>query len=383
MKTQLLIFTLLILLTETIKPAPLSDQSKIYLITCTPGDELYSIFGHSAIRVEDPAQNIDLIFNYGTFDFNTPNFYLKFMNGQLDYMLSVTYYAPFVNSYSNEKRGITAHELNLSQKEKQQTWQFLLHNMQPQNRNYRYDFFFDNCATRIRDIFFNIKHIEPQQHTGACNHTFRDYLHQYLQESPWLREGIDLVLGLPADKKATDYQKAFLPDYLDTLFIATTPQSLIKESTTILSAQPEPSKTAITPLIVAIAILLIYIAITVIERQKNTTQTTPDRILFLITGLIGLVIAYLWFVTDHKVTNWNLNILWLMPTNIILAITPRSKIKTKVLRYLYRVTFLLSAIILLFGVIIPQHLPQISYPLALTLLIRLWQYTHWERPKKI
>ncbi len=378
MKLIYIIVAILILLTQTAQTAPLSQEGKIHLITCTPGDELYSIFGHSAIRVEDPAQGIDIIFNYGTFDFMTPNFYLKFMNGPLDYMLSVTSFTSFVNSYTRENRGVTAHLIDLDTLERQQVWDYLLWNAQKENRNYRYDFFFDNCATRIRDLFFKVKGYQEEPYSTPQKLSYRDHLHQYLTHSPWLSQGIDIVLGLKADTKATRYSSAFLPDHLDTLLLTTQPHSLIKNSQTIITPQPTtPQPTPITPTQAALILLALYLFITIYDTIKQRTTTTADRILFLITGLVGLLISYLWFLTDHKVTVWNLNILWAMPTYLVLKFIPRTRIKHPFWRYLTRITTISQAIVLLAGPFLPQYFPPLVYPVALTLLVRTWNYTGW------
>ena len=132
--------------------AQLSPSAQVSIITCAPGDELYSIFGHSAIRVNDSINQIDLVFNYGTFDFDTPNFYLKFMRGKLNYMLSMAPYDRFLFEYVYYKRSVWEQVLDLSEVEKNNLFQALIINAEPEHRNYHYHFFFDNCATRIRDM---------------------------------------------------------------------------------------------------------------------------------------------------------------------------------------------------------------------------------------
>jgi hypothetical protein len=154
----LTIFSILFLVTTyqaIAQKQQLSDQAVISLITADPGEELYSLFGHSAIRVKDTVNNQDLVFNYGTFNFNTPNFYMKFTRGKLLYMLSIQQFDRFKRSYEYEKRDLKEQILNLTQDQKQAIFQFLLWNYQPENRYYKYDFFFDNCATRIRDVFID------------------------------------------------------------------------------------------------------------------------------------------------------------------------------------------------------------------------------------
>lgn len=360
--------------------APLSDQSKIYHLTCSPGEELYAIFGHSAIRVQDEANGIDLVFNYGTFDFMTPNFYMKFMNGRLDYMLSVSHFGSFVSHYQADNRGVRGHLLNLTQVEKQQVWDFLNWNIQPENRFYRYDFFFDNCATRIRDLFFNVKDIQPLDFDQAGIHSYRDYLHQYLEQSPWTAQGIDLIIGLKADAAAAPYNRAFLPDYLDSLLMHPAANGLVLATDIIVPDSVLTSKAPMVgPVSAALGLLSIYLLISAVELRKRVKYVRADRLLLLVTGLCGLLMFYLWFFTDHQVTAWNFNLLWAMPTNLGLLFVLKSTAKRLWLRYWCRMTFVMSAVVFCFGYFSPQYFPTLVYPVALTLLVRLWHYCHWHQ----
>ncbi len=374
------ILLLLFLLLPSVKAMqPLSDQSKVYLLSCSPGQELYAIFGHSAIRVQDEINGIDLVFNYGTFDFMTPNFYMKFMNGRLDYMLSVSRFGSFVSHYEADNRGVRAHLLDLSDAEKQQVWDFLNWNMQPENRFYRYDFFFDNCATRIRDLFFNVKDIQPDGFNTVGTHSFRDYLHQYLEQSPWIAQGIDLIIGLKADAVASPYHRAFLPDYLDSLLMAPAAGGLVLSTETIVSdVTSEMEATSITPLAAGLGLLFIYLLITAWELRKRTKWVGADRFLLLVTGLCGLLMSYLWFFTDHSVTGWNMNLMWAMPTNLGLLFVLKASRNRLWLRWWSRFSFILAAMVFCFGYFFPQDLPTLVYPVALTLIVRLWHYANWQ-----
>ncbi len=357
---------------------PLSDDATIYHLTCTPGDDLYSIFGHSAIRVLDKTNGIDLVFNYGTFDFMTPNFYLKFMNGRLDYMLSVSRFSSFVSSYQDDQRGVTAYQLNLTKDEKQQMWTFLRWNIQPENRSYRYDFFFDNCATRIRDLYFRVKGIEAADFESGSQYSYRDYLHRYLEHSPWIAQGIDLIIGIKADAKAPAYNRAFLPDYLDSLLLHPTSKALFLAQETILpqtAVQSEPL--TVTPFMAAFFFLILYVLISFFELKTKRKLVFADRFLLLITGLCGLLIGYLWFFTDHQVTVWNFNLLWALPTNLGLLMVLKGSKNHRWIRLWSRATLVLAALVFCFGLIFIQNFPSLVYPVALTLIVRLWYYCHW------
>ena len=190
---------------------------KISLLTCDPGDELYSTFGHSAIRVVALESGQDLVFNYGTFDFNTPFFYIKFIRRTLDYQLSLTTTDNFLREYNYFKRNVREQELNLSPEQSQAIVAFLQNNYRPENRKYRYDFFFDNCATRITDMLESVlgQSLKWNYPTESDEKTFRNLIDEYVYPLPWSDLGIDLALGAVIDREATEAEKAFLPDYLE------------------------------------------------------------------------------------------------------------------------------------------------------------------------
>ncbi|MEM6805699.1 MAG: DUF4105 domain-containing protein, partial [Bacteroidota bacterium] len=199
---------------------PLSKEARISLMTCAPGNELYSAFGHSAIRVKDPKQGLDIVYGYGTFDFSDPLFLPKFIKRDLMYFLDTDKYGEFQYVYKYFKRSFDEQILDLDSIQTQRIYDFLKNNMKAENRFYLYDFFFDNCATRIRDVLYNelgpeLK-IEGKDEEGEL--TFRDILDLYLQESHWMDFGIDLALGAVVDKKATPWEQTFHPDYLAAFF---------------------------------------------------------------------------------------------------------------------------------------------------------------------
>jgi hypothetical protein len=285
----------------------LSEKAQISLLTASPGDELYSVFGHSALRVKDQEKNIDLVFNYGTFDFDTPNFYTKFVRGKLLYKLSVATMEQFIPEYNYEGRAIYEQVLNVSQTQKQELFDFLLINRLPENAYYHYDFFYDNCATRIRDLIDEILQPVWPQETDINDQslaeiksmlayeydyepelnptrTFRDMLQPFLVNMPWSAYGIDLALGLPADKVATAWDYMYLPDEMLIAFaLAQYPDgqpmvsqhNIILPKTVVLSgANP------ITPVIVGW--LLLILALITLWRQKYSLVF--DRMFFFAFG---------------------------------------------------------------------------------------------------
>ena len=213
------ILWLLILITSVGK-AQLSEQANISVLTCGPYDELYSAFGHSAFRIHDPVNNINVTCNYGTFDFNQPNFYLNFARGNNLYKLSIQDYQRFEDVYIYENRFIHEQVLNLTSEQKQKLFAYLQWNSKPENASYYYDYFYDNCSTKIRDVLLEAlgKDVIFDESHITTDYTIRELTDFYLKKLPWGDLGIDICLGLPMDKKAAPLEYMFLPDYVESAF---------------------------------------------------------------------------------------------------------------------------------------------------------------------
>ncbi len=315
----------------------LSNDAEVSILICAPGNDLYSTFGHAAIRINDPINRIDYVYNYGTFNFNTPNFYLKFVRGQLDYMMSVSQYKDFIISYMNEKRWIKEQVLDLNYQQKNEIFSFLQNNALPENKYYRYDFFYDNCATRVKDVIKDVlkdKLILPNKITEE-GQTFRDLIHIYLQGHDWERFGINLALGRPTDKIVSMEEATFLPDYLGTAFeksviiIKGKQKPLIKTSHFLYKPKNKVKKstTLILPFIVFLIVALIVIILTYFENKNKKYYIILDKTLFFIAGLTGIVILTLWFGTEHTTVVSNWNVLWAMPLFFIAAFLLKEKNK--------------------------------------------------------
>lgn len=315
----------------------LSDDAEISILSIGTGEGLYELFGHTAIRVKDNPKNLDIVYDYGKFDFETPFFYLKFTQGKLNYQIGKNRYQDVLNHYKFYNRSITAQILNLSKKEKQKLFNFLKHNYKPINRNYLYDFFYDNCATRIRDVV--VKNAEGKivfsraDSLQLNSKTFRDLLHEHVGLNSWNSFGIDLALGSVTDKTATDYEYMFLPKYIYTYFADATKkrnEKLVKKEIKVFEAKATKSSNLLfSPVVIFSLISLLIIYITYKDFKKKTRTKWLDVTLFALTGLAGLVILFLWFGTDHWATGYNYNLLWAFPLNIILILqVVKTKIKT-------------------------------------------------------
>lgn len=372
------------------KALDLSPQAQISLITVSPGEALYSMYGHSAIRVVDPALALDIVFNYGTFDFNTPNFYVKFIQGKLPYQLSMNYYDNLREGAILENRSVYEQVLQLDNAGKQRVFDFLENNYLPQNRSYFYDFFYDNCATRIRDVFkaglgdgldFNYKP-QPQPLT------FRQMVDIYQRPHPWVDFGIDLLMGLPADKIASPLQQMFLPDFLMAGFApaqVTTGQSaapgntksatkpFVAQTLPIFKATAPPAMpTAVTPVVVFWVLCGVVAVFTWMQIKNKVVSHWLDALLFGLTGLLGVVLTFLWFGTDHQTFGNNLNVLWAFPLHLPLAFMLLGRQLPPFVKYYFLFFSLVLVLIAIIWKIFPQDFHPAVLPIVIMLALRAW-----------
>lgn len=364
------------------KAQKLSDNAQISLLTCNPGTDLYSVFGHTAIRVKDYDKGIDWVYNYGTFNFKTPNFYVKFVRGQLNYQLSVNHMGDFLREYQYENRSVYEQVMDLTKAEKEEVFNFLEFNRLPENMYYLYDFFFDNCATRVRDVFQKEMTTGVQFDEEAYNPlTFRQMLKPYLEPQPWARFGINLVLGAITDREATLDESMFLPAYMKVAFdngkIGN--KSLVKSSKTLFEQQPidEDILLITRPGFVFWTVLIIVLLITFLELKKKKTYKLVDFLIFLSVGAIGLILFLLWFATDHTAVVKNWNLLWAIPTHLFIAFMVFRKSKMAFLKYYFLISGILTVSSLVFWFLIPQQFDLAFIPIIIMASLRsfkLFQY---------
>ncbi len=308
----------------------LSNSSEVSLLTCEQGEELYSIFGHSAIRIQDSINNVDRVYNYGTFDFNTPNFYLKFSRGNLDYMLSVAKLNNFLPQYFYENRGVTEQVLDLDLSQRNRLYNILNTNALLQNRSYRYDFFFDNCATRLRDVIYSSVDSLIMFDKNMMPESYRDLYGNYLKDSPWTKLGIHMLLGIKADKKSSYWNSMYLPDYLSAEISKATlidsvgnKKALVKETRVIFESTPnlQPNNyRLLSPVKVFGFLWLLILAITIFEILRGKKYYSIDYTFFGVSFIISLFLCYLWFFTFHTITKLNLNLLWASPLSLLIMV---------------------------------------------------------------
>ncbi len=301
---------------------------EVSLLTADPGTELYSSFGHSAIRLREIGPDgRDLVFNFGTFDFDTPNFYGKFATGKLNYMLSIVPYDRFIIEYDYYKRGLREQVLDLNQEQKDFLLQHLDAQYAPERRFYKYDFFYNNCATKIRDAFdIAIGDQLVWSDSVAEEKTFRNLIDEFVLPLPWADFGIDLALGAVIDRPATELEKQFLPTYMEQAFANATivengvSRPLVKQSRVLLEyPKEEAQQSLLNPLVIFWLLTLVFAALTFYGFKKGKMMKGLDVALFGTIGILGLVVAFLWFFTDHSATAWNWNILWAFPGHLVLV----------------------------------------------------------------
>ena len=327
----LLIIMLLSVLQNYAQNVVFSDSAVISLITCSPGPEVYAKFGHTGIRIKDTKKGIDVIFNYGLFNFESQDFYYKFIKGETDYQLGVNQTEFFLPEYASRNSMVWEQVLNLTPTEKRNLINLLLENYKPENRVYRYNFVFDNCATRPRDKIFEALHGYVKMQSNTDTKTFRQWIGVYTGTDTWLKFGIDLVFGIDADRTATQNESMFLPEVLMNEFqnaqignstLAT--RKLVNGDKIILvNSKNEPETRTFwlfKPFSLSILLLIIGTMLSFWDYSRKHVFKPFDTGILILTGMGGVVIAFLMLFSIHPLVKINLNILWLNPLNLILAV---------------------------------------------------------------
>lgn len=320
MKNFILVFIIICISAFRSPALTLSPAADISILTCSQGSELYSLFGHTAIRVADPQNDVDIVFNYGTFDFDTPGFYLKYAQGLLPYQLSISSYVSFIRNYQLDNRSVYSQTLCLDSLEKQKLVDLLIENYQPANRSYLYNFLFDNCTTRSRDIIQNSLNDKIEWKIKDSDKSFWNLLDECMNISPWVQWGIHSILGQPGNREATTFEYTFLPDNLmlglDSAVYKN--QRLAADTEILFQAVPEKISNPWfrNPFFVFAAGVLFLIIL--LQKFKHTALLNTITAPFLIfTGILGCLIVFLGFFTQHPITAPNWNILWANPLNLI------------------------------------------------------------------
>ncbi len=375
----------------------LSPKAEISLLTIGPGENLYDTFGHTAVHVEDTDRNLNVVFNYGYFNLEAPNFYLKFARGKLLYKLGVNPYDEFYESYVQEQRWIKAQVLNLTIAEKQAVFNFLAHNAKPENSTYLYDFFYDNCATRPLDVLRTISNNQLQLHIDnfPSGKTHRDLIHDYVPVNTWGRLGIDIALGSIIDKKVDHRYYLFLPDYMMDAFAkaeltnAGATKSLVaKTEDRFVSTDPASygHSFVLSPFLILTLLAILLIWKTYTDLKTNRRPYLLDKLILAITGIIGISLFLLWTATDHTATAWNYNLLWAFPFNFIVIFAfSKTRQKKWILPYL-KLVIILLALLLTHWIIGVQVFAIALIPILIALVFRyiyMWKMFNAQKPQEV
>ena len=347
---------------------------EISLLTCAPGTDLYSLFGHTAIRVRDQRRGMDVVYNYGTFDDSDPLFYFHFTNGIMVYSLSASTYADFMQEYEYDHRGVIAQSLNLTCDQKKNLYEALRQNTTEENRFYNYQFYADNCTTRAGKMIAS--HSQPLQ-TGNIlpnpSPSYRRMIHIYLdrQRQSWPEFGIDMLLGANLDQQPNNEQAMyFLPDYLMNGFDHTqtsTGPLVLKKETLLKFPDTKAGSVWFTPALF-FSFWIVLSALLMLKRKKTTRKALQifDITLFTLLGLIGLIMLYVWKFRVDEVCRNNINIFWALPTHVVAVFFIKKN--PSWLKYYFLITACLSAILLIGFVWWPQQMNS-AVPVLLLLII--------------
>ena len=388
-KILLLVLTVISISTFS-QPRQLSESAEIAVMTLGPFQpELYSVFGHSAIHVYDPTIDIDLVYNYGVFDFNQKNFYMNFAKGKMLYKLGLTYYEPFRDFYISQNRDVREQVLNLTQDQKQAVYEFLRNNYRPANRDYLYNYVYDNCASKIPDVLDAVLGDQLTYDSSyMTGKTIRMLMHDYLGEQPWGEWMIDIGLGAQIDKVADRKESMFLPDYVymafDMAAIDTgngqTP--LIKKTNIVYKAKPEENSSSwLTPM--NFFVILFFVGGLITHRNMKFGKRTKwlDGLLFGFAGFVGLWLVFLWAGTAH-LSKWNYDLLWAIPFHFPLVFLMRFNKYRQLSIIYFKVTGILYGLLLVTWALLPEPINMALVPFTLLLLLRAF-YIGYDLKKSI
>ena len=378
---KLYIFVLLSLfsITHNNSQVNLSVYSEISIVTAGPGEALYEKFGHAAIRGKDSVLNLDLIYNYGVFDFNQPNFLLNFADGKMYYVLARYDFKYFLSSYKKDKRWLKQQVLNLNKTEKQQLFLYLENNARIENATYPYDPFFNNCASKLKDITTVIlkENVVLNSEKIKDKSTLRELMNQEITWNTWGNFGINLITGRILDQERNQLEYTYLPDYLfktikhgkikrDHNII-----NLVKREDVLLDFDEISNNTKLFNPLAFFTLLLLIVALITIKDIKNQKRTKwLDFIIFFFTGIVGLILTYFWFFSSHKTAPNNYNVLWAFLPNLIVAFIVTKAIAKKWLQKYLIIILICLTIIPILWICELQIFPITAIPILLLLGIR-------------
>ncbi|MGB3618886.1 MAG: DUF4105 domain-containing protein [Catalinimonas sp.] len=374
----------------------LSYAAEVSLITCGPGEALFEAFGHTALRVRDPQRGLDEVYNYGLFDFDQPNFYLNFAKGYLLYRLGSADFSRFLYQYEYYNRSVYEQVLNLQPAQQQALYDALRVNNLPENQQYYYDYFFDNCATRPRDVVEDVlgdRLLYDFTYTDTLRYSIRDLIDHYLEPDPrhaWGDLGIDLGLGATIDRAATPREYTYQPEFLAAAFAGATVRRndgsrvpLVVQERTLFEARPQlpPAPPFPSPGLLLWGVFGATALVTLLEWRGRGRWGRPlDLILFGLVGAVGVLLTFLWFFTNHTAAAHNWNLLWAWPTHLLMVWGALRRRPARPVGIYFLVAALANLLTLVLWATLPQNMHEALIPLVLSLTTRGAMLYVWSRP---
>ncbi len=337
---------------------------------------VYTIFGHTAIRIFNPSEKIDKVYNYGTFDFDSPNFMYRFVKGETDYSISVDDFRFFKYHYTVGRSTVVEQILDIPSKEKEEIINFLTINMQPQNKEYRYNYFFDNCTTRPRDIIEKYCGGKLVYEKNEKDITIRDLIHECTAPYPWTNFGIDLIIGSGADSTISKRTELFLPvelmKALNKAYVendSLQQHSIVSSKKTIINTEPITSKSWSNPMRLGIIMVIHCLVFAIVGCFIKRSFRFFFALMFLNAAIAGCIVAFMTFISSHPCTSYNWNLLWVHPLHFIPVAGYFFKKTYRFIRWYHWSNLVLLSGILLGWHFIPQELNTACIPFILCLWI--------------
>ena len=379
MQKKLRLLSMLIALSFTTGLRAQTDSLEISLLTCEPGKAIYELYGHTAILVEDITAGTMVVYNYGMFDFNTPNFMLKFARGHTDYILGTNRFTSFIREYSMRGSKVFKQPINLSQTELRTLDSLLLDNLKPENRTYRYNFLHNNCATMALDkieesIAGTVTYPEPD-----TTQTIRNILTQHTSVRPWSEFGVDIILGAEVDRPLKYRQEAFAPlylmDFVSKAIVTDTAgavRPLVLPAETIVAPDHsvDMGKPLFTPIQVACILAAVILLLTLLGWYKEKRFWLIDALLYGAQGLAGIIITFMYFFSEHPAVGTNWLVLIFNPVALFLLPFMIRSAKRRKTGLLIIYEFLICSAFIVCSPLIPQYIEPAVYVLIATFAAR-------------
>ena len=364
-------------------------NTRVSLLTVGPGREMYQLEGHSALRIQTDNGD-DIAVNWGVFDFHSPNFAYRFIKGETDYSIGATNFTWFLAEYAHAGRYVTEQELMLTEAEAAEVVRLVTLNMQPENREYRYNYLLDNCATRPLAIVEKALAVDGAKLQIAMEvepASIREDMRRYHANYPSYQLFIDFALGSGIDREASLRERAFAPIFLSEMVDHTkivmadgTTRRLAGATTTLLHSNlGETSEEGIPAWLIIAVVTLSAIAVTVLDVRRRRVTQWYDAVYYTLIGLLGLISAFLIFISEHEATSPNINILWADPVCLIIPLLIWFKKCKRLVFYLQIINFALILVWLIGQPLFHQSINLLFIPLVLSDMLRSASYIYLNR----